>query len=113
MKERIAILTDLDQFVGKYISRKYVRTKVLRQTEDEMEQIDKEMEEELPLEQAEAEMDAMAQEPPPAPPPPPAPTQIVIKKEEVFDDNDQKDLARSMSRFFDVLTEETEDDRKK
>ncbi len=113
MKERIAILTDLDQFVGKYISRKYVRTKVLRQTEDEMEQIDKEMEEELPLEQAEAEMDAMAQEPPPAPPPPPAPTQIVIKKEEVFDDNDQKELARSMSRFFDVLTEETEDDRKK
>jgi len=113
MKERIAILADLDQFVGKYVSRKFVRTKVLRQTEEDIEQIDKEMEEELPLEQAEAEMDAMAQEPPPPPPPAPAPTQIVIKKEEVFDDNDQKELARSMSRFFDTLTEETEDDRKK
>lgn len=113
MKERIAILTDLDQYVGKYVSRKFVRTKVLRQTEDDIEKIDKEMEEELPLEQAEAEMDAMANEPPPPPPPAPAPTQIVIKKEEFSDDSDQKELARSMSRFFDVLTEETEDGNKK
>jgi len=112
LKERMAILGDLDQFVGKYVSRKYVRTKILRFTEDDLEQMDKEMEEELPLEQAEAEMDAMANEPPPAPPPP-APTQIVIKKEEFFDDRDQTELAKSMSRFFDTLTEETEDERKK
>lgn len=112
LKERMAILGDLDQFVGKYVSRKYVRTKILRFTEDDLEQMDKEMEEELPLEQAEAEMDAMANEPPP-PPPPPAPTQIVIKKEEFFDDRDQTELAKSMSRFFDTLTEETEDERKK
>lgn len=112
LKERMAILGDIDQFVGKYVSRKYVRTKVLRFTEDDIEQIDKEMEEELPLEQAEAEMDAMANEPPP-PPPAPAPTQIVIKKEEFFDDRDQTELAKSMSRFFDTLTEETEDERKK
>lgn len=112
LKERMSILTDIDQFVGKYVSRRYVRTKVLRFTEDDIEQMDKEMEEELPLEQAEAEMDAMANEPPPAPPPP-APTQIVIKKEEFFDDKDQTELAKSMSRFFDTLTEETEDERKK
>ena len=112
LKERMAILGDLDQFVGKYVSRKYVRTKILRFTEDDIEQMDKEMEEELPLEQAEAEMDAMASEPPPAPPPP-APTQIVIKKEEFVDTRDQTELAKSMSRFFDTLTEETEDERKK
>lgn len=112
LKERMAILGDIDQFVGKYVSRKYVRTKILRFTEDDLEQMDKEMEEELPLEQAEAEMDAMANEPPP-PPPAPAPTQIVIKKEEFFDDKDQTELAKSMSRFFDTLTEETEDERKK
>lgn len=112
LKERMAILGDIDQFVGKYVSRRYVRTKVLRFTEDDIEQIDKEMEEELPLEQAEAEMDAMANEAPPPPPAPP-PTQIVIKKEEFSDGNDQKELARSMSRFFDVLTEETEDGNKK
>ena len=112
LKERMAILGDLDQFVGKYVSRKYVRTKILRFTEDDIEQMDKEMEEELPLEQAEAEMDAMANEQPPAPPPP-APTQIVIKKEEFVDTRDQTELAKSMSRFFDTLTEETEDERKK
>lgn len=112
LKERMAILGDIDQFVGKYVSRRYVRTKILRFTEDDLEQMDKEMEEELPLEQAEAEMDAMANEPPP-PPPAPAPTQIVIKKEEFFDDRDQTELAKSMSRFFDTLTEETEDERKK
>lgn len=115
MKERISILTELDQYVGKYVSRKFVRTKVLRQTEDDMEQIDKEIEEEIELEQADAEAEAesKAANLPPPPPPPPPPTQIVIKKEDFNDDEDQKELAKSMSRFFDVLAEETEDERKK
>lgn len=114
MKERIAVLTDLDPFVGKYISRKFIRMKVLRQTEDDIEQIDKEMEEELPLEEADAEAEANSQAEPP--PPAPAPTQIIIKKEsrEVQGGGtDQSELARSMSKFFDTLTEEADDERKK
>jgi hypothetical protein len=111
MKERIAILTDIDQFVGKYISRNFVRTKILRQTEDDIKQIDQEMKEELPLEEADAEAEAANQMPPPPPPPPAA--KIVIQKEELrdVDDTDQKELAKSMTKFFDVLTEETKNDK--
>ena len=112
MKERIGMLADIDQFVGKYVSRKFVRSKILRQTEDDMEEIDKEMQEELPLEEADAEAEAANQMPPPPPPPPAA--KIVIQKEEVrgeIDDTDQKELAKSMSRFFDTLTEESKNDK--
>lgn len=115
VKERIGILTDIDQFVGKYVSRKYVRTKILRQTEDDIERIDKEMEEEVALDEADAEAEAAAQ--PVAPPPAPAPTaKIVIQKEEstaISDSEEQQELARSMSRFFDVLTEEADGVAKK
>ena len=54
--------------------------------------------------------------PPPAPPPPP-PQEVVVsvKKEEyserVIDDTDQKELAKSMTRFFETLTEETKSER--
>ena len=43
MRERMTLLNDLDQYVGKYFSQKYVREIVLRQTEREIERIDKEI----------------------------------------------------------------------
>ncbi len=46
LKERLGILSDVDNYVGKYFSQAWVRKHVLRQTEDEIEELDKEMEEE-------------------------------------------------------------------
>ena len=103
MKERIAILTDIDQFVGKYFSVEYVRKNILRQTEDDIKEMDDQMEEEVSGAEQETPTENDVQSPP------------VQDQAESFnaDDADQKELARSMSRFFDTLTEETEDERKK
>lgn len=40
---RLALLQQMDPYVGKYFSNEFVRTKVLRQSEEEMKQIDKEI----------------------------------------------------------------------
>lgn len=46
MKERIGILTELDPYVGKYYSHTYVRRHILKQTEEEIKDMDAEIEEE-------------------------------------------------------------------
>lgn len=45
MNNRIALLQNVDPFVGKYFSEQWVREKILMQTEDEMKNMDKQMEE--------------------------------------------------------------------
>lgn len=40
---RLGILQNVDQYVGKYFSTKYVRTKILHMSEEDIEEIDKEM----------------------------------------------------------------------
>jgi hypothetical protein len=47
LRERVSILRDMDDFTGKYVSHKWIRKNVLRQTDDEMEVNDEEMEQEL------------------------------------------------------------------
>ena len=44
LRERVATLNDLDQFVGKYYSEAWIRKNVLRQSEAEIRDIDKEIE---------------------------------------------------------------------
>jgi len=43
MRERITLLRDVDEYVGKYYSTEYVRKYVLRQSEDDIEEIDKQI----------------------------------------------------------------------
>jgi hypothetical protein len=112
MKERLALLGEIDQYVGKYFSVNYIRTKVLRQTEDDIEQMDEEIEEDK------ANEEGLPEEPiAPPPPPVPAPQQLVVsvKKEEnehrLVDDADQRELAKSMTAFFGTLVEEAKVDK--
>ena len=49
LRERLNILADVDNFVGKYWSVEWVRKNVLRQTDQDIADIDKQMEEEEPL----------------------------------------------------------------
>ena len=113
MKERMALLGEIDPYVGKYFSINYIRTHILHQTEDEMKEMDKEMEEDK------ANMEDEPVEAPPPPPVAPPPQEVVVsvKKEEIeplivdVDDTDQKELAKSMTKFFETLTEDTKNER--
>ena len=49
MRERIATLRELDDYVGKYYSVEWVRKNILQQTDEDIEQIDQQMEQEAPL----------------------------------------------------------------
>tara|TARA_R100001480_G_scaffold124722_1_gene123027 strand:+ start:319 stop:1845 length:1527 start_codon:yes stop_codon:yes gene_type:complete len=53
MRERVNLARDLDQYVGKYYSHQYVRTKILKQNELEQKQIDSEIQAEQPKEEPE------------------------------------------------------------
>ena len=44
LAERIKMLSLVEPYVGKYFSTDYIRTKILRQTEEEMKELDKQME---------------------------------------------------------------------
>jgi hypothetical protein len=115
MKERLGILSDIDNYNGKYFSKAWIRKNVLRQSEDDIEEIDKEIEEESANEE-----DEIPPMPAPAPAPSPfavpsQPIPVVIAKEEtephIVDDTDQKELAKSMTKFFDTLVEEAKGDK--
>jgi negative regulator of genetic competence, sporulation and motility len=111
IKERLSILETIDPYVGKYFSKEYIRRTVLKQTEDEIEELNKEMEEEA----AEAE-DIPVEEPVAPPPPPPQQLVVSVKKEEIeneIDDTDQKELSKSMTKFFHTLVEEAKSEGKK
>jgi len=46
MRERVNLAQQLEGYVGKYFSNEYIRTKILKQNEQEIEEIDKQIEEE-------------------------------------------------------------------
>ena len=50
MRERIATLNQIDPYVGRYFSAEWVKKKVLMMTDDEIEEMDKQIEEEGPRE---------------------------------------------------------------
>ena len=109
MKERLSILSDIDNYVGKYFSVAHIRKNILQQSEDDIKQMDEEMEEEA----AEAE-DNPVEEPIVPPPPPPQQLVVSVKKEETekpIDDTDQRELAKSMTAFFGTLVEEAKGDK--
>ena len=120
MKERLGLLGDIDGYVGKYFSEAWIRKNVLKQTEDDIEQMNKEMEEEK--EEADDNEEEYPPEPVQAPAPQPMmqqpqqPIPVVIQKEniepQIVDDTDQKELAKSMTKFFDTLVEEAKGDNK-
>jgi hypothetical protein len=46
MRERVQLAQQLEGYVGKYFSNDYIRTKILKQNEQEQEEIDEQIEEE-------------------------------------------------------------------
>jgi Bacteriophage T4-like portal protein (Gp20) len=58
LRERITTLQLLDPYIGKYFSQTWAKKNVLRMSDDEIEQMDKEMEEDGSLDMAAASQDA-------------------------------------------------------
>jgi hypothetical protein len=46
-RDRLGLLRDMDEYVGKYYSHEYIRRWVLQQSEEDIEDIDKQIEEEM------------------------------------------------------------------
>jgi hypothetical protein len=86
MKERLMLLSDVDNYAGKYFSVAWIRKKVLQQTEDDIEEMDKEMaEEEEAGVNDDGDQDMPERQSPPTPIQQkvenPQPVPVVIKKE--------------------------------
>jgi len=54
LNSRVAILQQIDQYVGKYYSKTWVRKNVLKMTDEDIEEIEKEIEEEAPTAEEQA-----------------------------------------------------------
>jgi uncharacterized protein YeeX (DUF496 family) len=96
---RLGILQNVDQYVGKYFSTKYVRTSILRMTEDEIEQLDQEL-------AAEAQAAIVSDEPTdtaPEPKAPPEPPKIVQQEQKELTE-EEKTLIASMTKALDEVT---------
>ena len=52
LKERLALLRDISEYEGRYFSKKYIQTNVLQMSEDEIDDIEKEIDKEAPAREA-------------------------------------------------------------
>jgi len=105
MKERLMLLSDIDNYTGKYFSVSWIRKKVLRQTEDDIKQMDEEMAEEAEDGEDEDDDDEGPQRPGPMTPiqqKVEAPIPVVVQNQrESVDDEDTKRLIESMTKKLD------------
>jgi len=69
LRDRVATLREMDEYVGRYYSREWIRKNVLHQTEEDMTEIDKQIKEEGSDEDLEMDMEDNAAPPPKAPKP--------------------------------------------
>ena len=106
MTERLRLLGDIDSYVGKYFSEQWVRTNVLRLTEDEVEEIQTQIDQE-----GGGGMDDFGDEPDDQGPPPDEeePPVEPVEEEYVPEEitEEEKELVDKMNQVLDdVLTED-------
>ena len=108
LKERLALVDQIDQYVGRYFSLDYVRRQVLRMSEEDIAFIDKQMNKEgeevvspqtqqqqLSVQQQQQELEMQAQQ---------AQEPQQQQKEELT--YEERELMESMTRFMDSMTDE-------
>lgn len=108
MTERLRLLGDIDSYVGKYFSEQWVRTNVLRLTEDEVEEIQTQIDKEGGGGEDDFGDEPDDQGPPPPPDeeePPVEPVEEEYVPEEITEE--EKELVDKMNQVLDdVLTED-------
>jgi hypothetical protein len=63
LRDRITMLRDIDDYAGKYYSHEWIRRNVLKQSDEEIEELDKQIEEEKDNEQYNPQLGNMEQSP--------------------------------------------------
>tara|TARA_B100001093_G_scaffold67260_1_gene57225 strand:- start:1382 stop:3001 length:1620 start_codon:yes stop_codon:yes gene_type:complete len=102
MRERLAVLSDADNYVGKYFSTEYIRKHVLHQSEDEMKQMDKQMKGEEPSDEPSQQSEPKS-EPETEPENNPEESNTVQQIEQTKESNE---LAKSMVDLYDDMLKE-------
>lgn len=84
-RDRVGLLREMEEYVGKYFSHEYVRRFVLQQSEAEMEDIDKQIAEEKTDERYVDPEELMQDDEPEEPAPPPTPTYKLVPDDKAED----------------------------
>lgn len=113
MRDRMSMLNEVEPYVGKYFSQEYVKKKILKLTEEDIESLEKEIDQERQDGDYEDNEEQPAPETKPEPKPEPEPKADTNEQFEYLLDEtrDQRDLAKSMTKFFDSLIDEAGDER--
>ena len=103
IRQRTEILRDMEEYVGKYYSQDWVRKNILRQTEDDIKEIDKQIKLEGSDEDYEDRKDDNADERP-------RPNNNEGPKPETTDEpkEEEKKLLENMSKFMDSMVDDEE-----
>lgn len=109
-QNRAQVANEVDQFVGRYYSNEWIRKNILQQSEDDMKEIDKQIQDEKGDEQYEPpEEDEGFDRQPPPPKPKPTPAPDAEPKDEEEEDKkptqEEQRLMQSMTNFLDNLHE--------
>jgi hypothetical protein len=105
MTERLRILGDVDQYVGKYFSEEWIRKNVLRMSEEDIQDIEKQIKKEGSDE--DMEDDDQDQGPQQSEQPPQSqPEEEFVPNKELSDE--EKKLVESMTKFMDSMVPEKE-----
>jgi hypothetical protein len=105
MTERLRILGDVDQYVGKYFSEEWIRKNVLRMSEENIQDIEKQIKKEGSDE--DMEDDDQDQGPQQSEQPPQSqPEEEFVPNKELSDE--EKKLVESMTKFMDSMVPEKE-----
>jgi len=102
IRERISMLNDMDQYVGKYFSHDYIKKNILKMSEEDIKEIGKEIDKEG----SDEEYEERIEDEKPQPKISNETFEFIPKETE-----DQSELAKSMSKFFDSLVEEGSNDK--
>jgi len=86
-RDRVGLLREMEEYVGKYYSHEYVRRYVLQHSEEEMEDIDKQIAEEKTDERYVDPEELMQDEEPEEEPAPPAPTYKLVPDDSKKEDD--------------------------
>jgi hypothetical protein len=113
LRERLGLMTESDQFVGNYLSKEWIWKNVMRFTDDEIAEMQKQIEGEEPA--LDQEEEPPQEETPPAPAPAPVTINVSGGKTEKEKSSDKKEqyvptqedeLLENMTRFMSKLNEQ-------
>lgn len=102
-RDRFSLLNEIDPFVGRYVSKEWVRKNILRLPEEDMQEMESDMEDDreemAAMQQQQMDMERQAQ----------APQEPQKPKEEELDLSSEDILNESVAKYFDSLTNEKDE----